>query len=87
MPKSLFDKVPGLRPATLIKKRLWNRCFPVKFAIYLTTPFFYRTPSVVASVLKHDFFYITKPLREKYFTQNKYKRNLLEFKKFENLEI
>ena len=28
-----------LRPATLSKKRLWRRCFPVNFAKFLRTPF------------------------------------------------
>ena len=28
-----------LRPATLLKKRLWRRCFPVNFAKFLRTPF------------------------------------------------
>ena len=28
------------RPATLLKKRLQHRCFPVKFAKFLRTPFF-----------------------------------------------
>ena len=28
-----------LRPATLLKKRLWHRCFPVNFAKFLKTPF------------------------------------------------
>ena len=27
-------------PATLFKKRLWHRCFPVDFAKLLRTPFF-----------------------------------------------
>ena len=27
------------RPATLLKKRLWHRCFPVNFAKFLRTPF------------------------------------------------
>ena len=27
-----------LRPATLLKKRLWHRCFPVDFAKFLRTP-------------------------------------------------
>ena len=27
-----FNTVAGLRPATLIKKRLWHKCFPVNFA-------------------------------------------------------
>ena len=26
-----FNKVSGLRPATLLKKRLWQWCFPMKF--------------------------------------------------------
>ena len=34
-----FNKVGSLRPATLLKKRLWHRCFPVNFAKFLRTPF------------------------------------------------
>ena len=30
-----FNKVAGLRPATLLKKRLWHRCFPVNFVKFL----------------------------------------------------
>ena len=38
--KSLFfSKVAGLRPATLSKKRLWYRCFPMNFENFLRTPF------------------------------------------------
>ena len=44
MPKSLFNKVAGLRPVILLKKRLWHRCFPVNFAKFL------RIPLVAASV-------------------------------------
>ena len=29
----------GLGPATLLKKRLWHRCFPVNFLKFLRTPF------------------------------------------------
>ena len=32
-----FNKVAGLRPATLLKTRLWHRCFPVNFAKFLKT--------------------------------------------------
>ena len=32
------NKVAGFRPATLLKKRLWHRCFPINFAKYLRTP-------------------------------------------------
>ena len=34
-----FNKVAGLRPATLLKKRLWHRCFPVNFAKFHRTFF------------------------------------------------
>ena len=35
-----FNKVAGLRPATLIKKRLWHRCFPVDLMKFPRTPFY-----------------------------------------------
>ena len=31
--------IKGVRPATLLKKRLWHRCFPVNFAKFLRTSF------------------------------------------------
>ena len=31
------------RPATLLKKRLWHRCFPVNFAKFLRIPFLQNT--------------------------------------------
>ena len=34
-----FNKLTGLRTTTLLKKRLWHRCFPVNFAKFLRTPF------------------------------------------------
>ena len=40
MPESLFNKVEGLECATLLKKRLWHRCFPVNFVKFLGTPFY-----------------------------------------------
>ena len=39
----IFNKVAGLRLVTLLKKRLWRKCFLVNFVKFLTTPF-YRTP-------------------------------------------
>ena len=38
-----LNKVAGLRPTTLLKKRLWHRCFPVTFLKFLTTPFLQNT--------------------------------------------
>ena len=39
MSDSFFNKLADLRFATLLKKRLWHRCFPVNFAKLLRTPF------------------------------------------------
>ena len=33
----------SLRPATLLKKRLWHRCFPVKFTKFLRSSFLQNT--------------------------------------------
>ena len=43
--QSLFlNKGAGLRPAILLKKRLWLRCVPVNFEKFLRT-FFLQNPS------------------------------------------
>ena len=42
-PSLFFNKVTGLRPATLFKTRLWHRCFPVNFAKFLRTLFLQNT--------------------------------------------
>ena len=49
VPESLFNKVVGLRPATLLKKRL-AQLFSCKFCEISKNTFFHRTPLVVASV-------------------------------------
>ena len=36
---SFFNKVAGLKPATLLKRRLWHRCFPMNAVKFLRTPF------------------------------------------------
>ena len=38
-----FNKVADLSPATLLKKRLWHRCFPINFAKFLRTLFLWNT--------------------------------------------
>ena len=38
--KKEHNKHNNLRPATLLKKEFWRRCFPVNFAKFLRTPFF-----------------------------------------------
>ena len=34
-----FNKVAGLSPASLLKRRYWHMCFPVNVAKFLRTPF------------------------------------------------
>ena len=38
-----FNKVAGLSPATLLKKRLWHKCVPVNFVKFLRTNFLQNT--------------------------------------------
>ena len=42
-PETLFNKVVALRPATLLKKSLLHRCFPMNFAKFLRTCFLHNT--------------------------------------------
>ena len=50
----LFNIVASLRPATLLKKRLWHRCFPVNFVKFLRTPFLQNTSGrLLLHVLNH----------------------------------
>ena len=44
-----FNKVAGPRPATLLKKRLWHKCFPASLTKVFKNVFSYRTPPVAAS--------------------------------------
>ena len=37
-----FNKVAGLTPATLLKKRIWHRCFPVNLVKFPRIPFFFK---------------------------------------------
>ena len=39
----IFNKAAGLRLATVLKKRLWHRCFPLNFAKFLRTPVLQNT--------------------------------------------
>ena len=49
-----FKKVPGLRPATLLKRRLWHRCFPVNFEKFLRTSFLQNTSGrVLISLVRY----------------------------------
>ena len=51
--ESLFNRVSGLRPASLLKKRLQHRCFQVNFAKFLRTPFLQNTSVISLTVSFH----------------------------------
>ena len=71
-----FNKVAGLKPATLLKKRFWHRCFPVNFAKFLRIPFSCRTPPVAASdnlVASRDY---TSKRKENDFLRNYNSKNI-----------
>ena len=44
-----------LWPATLFKKRLWRRCFPVDFVKFLRTPFFTEHLRWLFLILKNSY--------------------------------
>ena len=54
----ILNKVAGHRPATLLKKRLWHRCFPVNFTKFLGTPFLQNSSGRLLLTL----FYGTSPV-------------------------
>ena len=53
-----FNKVAGLRPATLLKKNLWHSCFPVNFAKFLRTAFLTEHLRVAVYVYFMTFMFI-----------------------------
>ena len=46
----LFNRVSGLRPPTLLKKRLQHSCFQVNFVKFLKTPFLQNTSTICLTV-------------------------------------
>ena len=51
MLESLFSKVSDLKACNFIKKETPTRVFPCEYSKVFKNSFFYRTPSVAASVL------------------------------------
>ena len=45
--------VPESATATLLKMRIWHRCFPVNFAIFLRTPFLQNTSGLLLLLCWH----------------------------------
>ena len=77
MLESLFNKVEGLRPATLLKKRLQHRCFPVMFfceycEIFKNIYFVEHLPTAAFVLGTHAIEYqnINEKNRMRYFLKN-----------------
>ena len=68
-----FNKVTGLRRGTLLKKRLWHRCFPVNFAKFVRTSFFTEHLRWLLLVISPNFL-VWKLCRECVLPQNFYTR-------------
>ena len=51
--ESLFNGVSGLRPETLLRKRLQHRCFQVNFVKLLRTPFLQNSSVICLTVSFH----------------------------------
>ena len=51
----IFNKITGLRPEILLKKRLWHRC---EFCQISKNTFSHRTPPVAASIHWHLLLFI-----------------------------
>ena len=56
-----FNKVSGLRPVTLLKKRLWHRCFLVNLAKFLGTLFLPNSSVRLLLVFHITPFFINNP--------------------------
>ena len=72
----------GLMPATISKKRLWHRCFPVNFAKFLRISFLQNTSGrllldIVISRLRHNFTIIAEWFYEDDMVLIVYKCNFL----------
>ena len=46
-----FNKVSGVSFATLLKKILWHRCFPINFEKFLRTPFLIEAACISLKII------------------------------------
>ena len=57
-----FNKAAVLRPATLLKKRLWHRCFPVNFAKFLRITFL---------TVYHQWLHLKRPFQKFFYKKRR----------------
>ena len=71
LPESLFNKVAGVRLATLLEKTLWHRSFPTNFTKYLRT-FSLKNPPLTAFLMCFHLNYLLLFLRFSFLTLSMY---------------
>ena len=62
-----FNKVTVLRRATLLRKKLWRRCFPVNFAKFLSSLFLQSTPGWLLLEFQLFSVFLWRPLQTFYW--------------------
>ena len=80
--KVYFNTVGAHRPATLLKKSLWHRCFPVNFAKFLTASFLRNTSGRLLLLFPHKSAYFSNNSHNAYknvILANKYEVNAKNF--------
>ena len=79
-----FNKVAGLRPATLLKKRLWHRCFPMNFEKFQRTPFLQNTSRRLPLMIIDD---TTTVIRSRLGKQMFFKKSEKKLSKLQKIYI
>ena len=74
-----FNKVAGLRPVTLLKKRLYRRCFPVNFAKLLRTPFLTEHLWCCFCTFRYTFFQTDMYLKQMFACLHKHNITIILF--------
>ena len=71
-----FLKAGVMKAGNFIKKRLQHACFPIKFAKFLRTPIFYRTPSEDAQLFSLE---LREPVTKRYLYEKVVLKNVAKF--------
>ena len=75
----VFNKVAGLKPATLLKKRLWHSCFLVNFMKILRTLFLQG--------ISGGCFFLLQTLHETEISMSAYYYDMCKIYKFRNITL
>ena len=77
-----FNKVADLKPARLLKKRLWHRCFSLSFAKYLRTTFVTEHLVATSTVPRETWRTLAQAMSNRNFYTSKVTKHLFSWNKF-----